>query len=128
MTHFHPSMTTTFDELLSARERELCAVLRARDAALQADAVQRGEVTDFKDAASEESMTLIDGAQAENAALELEQVLAARQRLVDHEYGLCLDCGKPIALDRLRAVPAAPCCASCQSVRERREAPDHLRH
>ena len=128
MTKFHPRLTTTFDDLLAERERALCAVLASRDAALHADAGERGEVTDFKDAATDESMTTVDAAQAEHAALELEQVLAARQRLRDHKYGLCLDCGEPIALERLRAMPAAAYCASCQSARERREASTHLHH
>jgi RNA polymerase-binding transcription factor DksA len=126
MTRFHPNLTTTFDDLLAARERELCAVLDARDAALRDDAGERGEVTDFKDAATDASMATVDAAQAENAALELEQVLAARQRLRDQEYGLCLDCGEPIGLERLKAMPAAPYCASCQSEHERREGPARL--
>jgi RNA polymerase-binding transcription factor DksA len=128
MTNFHPRMTNTFDDLLAARERELCAVLDARDAALRDDAAERGEVTDSKDAAAGESMAVVDAAQAENAALELEQVLAARQRLREHEYGLCLACGEPIALERLKAMPASPYCASCQSERERLEGSAHLHH
>lgn len=105
MAHFHPWMTNTLDDLLSARELELCAMLALRDAAMHADA---------------------DAAQAECAALELEQVLTARQRLHDQEYGRCLDCGEPIDLKRLQALPAAPCCTSCQSVRERGEARSRL--
>jgi DnaK suppressor protein len=128
MAKFHFRLTATFDDLLAERERTLCAVLALRDAALNPDAGSRGEVSDFKDAATDESMTTVDAAQAELAAIELEQVLAARQRLHDHKYGLCLDCGEPIALERLRAMPAAAYCASCQSVRERREAPAHLHH
>ncbi|MES3004176.1 MAG: TraR/DksA family transcriptional regulator [Pseudomonadota bacterium] len=128
MTTFNPRLTTAFDDLLSTRERELCAVLGARDAATRTDGTDRGEVTDFKDAASQESMTLVDAAQAENAALELEQVLAARRRLQDHVYGVCLDCGDPIALERLRVMPATPHCASCQSARERQEARDPTQH
>ena len=65
----------------------------------------------------------MDEMQAEHAALELEQVLAARRRLLEHSYGACLDCDLSIPLDRLRALPATPYCASCQSMREHDRAP-----
>ena len=122
MTHFHTLMTRDFDAMLSAREAELCALLAQRDAPPEDPADGQGAVTDFKDAASGEALAAVDAAQAELAAIELEQVLAARRRLRDHEYGVCLDCGDPIAVERLTAMPAAPYCTACQSERERREA------
>lgn len=121
MKTFDASMTSRFEQLLCARERELCALLGARDAALHADELPRGEVTDFKEGAAEASLVAVDAAQAENAGVELEQVLAARRRLRDNEYGSCLDCGDPIPLERLLAMPAAPYCVSCQGARERQE-------
>ncbi len=122
MTQFHTLMTLDFDALLTTREAELCALLAARDAAPQDAAGSQGDVSDFKDAASGEALAAVDAAQAEHAAIELEQVLAARRRLRDHEYGVCLDCGEPISVERLQAMPATAYCASCQSDREHREA------
>ncbi|MBG9390196.1 TraR/DksA family transcriptional regulator [Caenimonas aquaedulcis] len=124
MNRFTPALTDAFDKLLATRERELCALLAARDEVLGTDAVPRGEVSDFKDAAGEQSLTEVDAAQAEQAAMELEQVLAARRRLQDGDYGVCLECGSPIPLDRLKAMPAAPYCIACQSLRELRH-PGH---
>ena len=121
MTQFHPQMTNTFDALLAERELALCALLAAREANVLADATSHAEVTDFKDAASGESLAVVDAAQAEQAALELEQVLEARRRLQDHVYGRCLDCDDPIPLARLKAMPSTPYCTSCQSARERRD-------
>jgi RNA polymerase-binding transcription factor DksA len=44
---------------------------------------------------------------------------AAVQRESDGTYGLCDDCGKPIAEERLQIAPAATACVSCQSSAER---------
>jgi len=44
---------------------------------------------------------------------------AALQRLDAGVYGDCVDCGQPIALERLRVQPAAERCAACQAARER---------
>lgn len=107
-----------FDQRLAQREAELCAWLAAHDSAA-ASAAPGGQVTDFKDEADRESMAAVDAAQAERAALELEQVLVARARLHDHRFGRCIDCGDAIDMDRLMALPSASCCASCQEARER---------
>ena len=113
-------MATAFDQLLSRREQELCDILRAREAQLDRTGTS-WDVNDFKDIAGEDSQAVIDAVQAEYAALELEQVLAARRRL-HHGYGLCLDCGEAIDLRRLSALPATPYCASCQEAHERETA------
>ncbi|HSV82102.1 MAG TPA: TraR/DksA family transcriptional regulator, partial [Ramlibacter sp.] len=81
------------------------------------------DVSDFKDLATRESEEAVDEVQAEHAAHELEQVLAARRRLQELTYGLCLDCGEPIDLRRLSAMPATPYCASCQSAHEQLSSP-----
>jgi DnaK suppressor protein len=124
MNTFDSSLAPRFSQLLVKREAELRAVLRSTDEmprdAGEADA---HDVTDFKDMASEESLSVVDEAQANHAAEELEQVLTARQRLHDQTYGDCLDCGQPIDLRRLEALPATPCCTACQAVREQPRPP-----
>lgn len=90
-------------QLLARREAELHALLHACTAA----------------AAQEESRAAIDEAQALHATHELQQVQAARRRVADGSYGLCLDCGEPIDPRRLAALPAAAYCAACQAVREK---------
>ena len=46
-------------------------------------------------------------------------LLAALKRLEDGSYGLCLDCGTPIAAARLKALPAVERCVTCQAQLER---------
>jgi RNA polymerase-binding protein DksA len=42
----------------------------------------------------------------------------ALRRIKDGSYGKCLNCGKAIAIDRLRAVPHARFCISCKQAEE----------
>ena len=119
MKTFDISLTDDFDRVLLLRERELCAALDAHERPGPAAADDRNDVMDFKDTGSEQSLATVDEAQAEHAALELEQVLAARRRLHEHSYGSCQDCGEAIALARLSAMPATACCTACQATHER---------
>lgn len=121
MKIYHSGLAAEYDQLLAQRELELCAVLRAREE--QAISTSHENVSDFKDLANRESQESVDEVQAEHAAHELEQVLAARRRLRDLNYGLCQDCGEPIDLRRLSAMPATPYCTSCQSRHENHREP-----
>lgn len=67
MKTFDIGMASHFDKLLSLRERELCAVLAARDSLATATADDGRGVTDFKDMASVQSLAAVDEAQAEQA-------------------------------------------------------------
>jgi DnaK suppressor protein len=103
---------------LARRETELHALLRA--AAGAALSGEHGvDVQDFKDVAAEETRAVVDEVAYAQAARELQQVFAARRRIADGSYGLCDDCGDPIADQRLAALPAAACCTACQAVHER---------
>jgi DnaK suppressor protein len=48
----------------------------------------------------------------------LEMIEEAVQRLIDGEYGKCLDCGCKIAEERLEAKPHARFCVKCKTMRE----------
>ena len=121
MKAFHSGLAAEYDQLLAQRELELCAVLRAREE--RSTNAANNDVSDFKDLATRQSEVAVDAVQAEHAAHELEQVLAARRRLQELTYGLCQDCGEPIDLRRLAAMPATPYCTSCQSAHEHPPSP-----
>lgn len=105
-----------FARILARREHELCAVLNGVEVTEGTGADH--DVIDFKDMASEQNAATIDDAKAELAAHELEQVLAARHRLHDGTYGVCVDCGEPIPAKRLESLPATPFCTDCQAIHE----------
>jgi DnaK suppressor protein len=66
-------------------------------------------------AASEVFEQQRDLALRERAEQHLALVDAALERLDDGSYGACLRCGKPIAPERLEALPWAAHCIACQS-------------
>jgi DnaK suppressor protein len=56
---------------------------------------------------------------------EIRVLHAARSRLEDGTFGICIDCGEEIDYERLKAFPASARCMVCQ---ERRERTTTLRH
>lgn len=63
----------------------------------------------------EKSLALVHNLRGLSAA-----VRHALEKLDKGTYGICDDCGKPIAAERLAAIPYATLCISCKSKRERR--------
>ena len=50
----------------------------------------------------------------------LYQIDDALKRLDDGSFGVCLQCSQPIAMSRLKAVPYASLCISCQRSKEQK--------
>ena len=50
----------------------------------------------------------------------LYQIDDALKRLDDGSYGICQQCNQPISMSRLKAVPYASMCISCQRVKEQK--------
>jgi RNA polymerase-binding transcription factor DksA len=50
---------------------------------------------------------------------ELREVEAARERMTEGSYGVCIECGAEIGYRRLRAYPSAIRCIDCQRRAER---------
>jgi len=50
---------------------------------------------------------------------EFRALEAARERMKEGEYGICVDCGSDISFERLKAFPAAVRCLRCQERREK---------
>lgn len=55
---------------------------------------------------------------ADIGAEELRGIEAARQRLAEGTYGICVDCGVEIRFERLQAQPVAARCLECQARHE----------
>ena len=51
---------------------------------------------------------------------EIRGVETALERLHAGQYGVCIDCGRPIRTSRLRAIPTACRCMRCQIGVERK--------
>ena len=57
-------------------------------------------------------------ARMESAGDEISDIDEALRRLHDGTYGLCEDCGRPLPLERLRAIPYARLCIPCKRSEE----------
>ncbi|KQT10835.1 TraR/DksA family transcriptional regulator [Ramlibacter sp. Leaf400] len=112
--NYPADLTAHFRQRLARREAELAELLR-QSCCVAGDT---DEVTDFKALAQEAALAAVDDAQAAQAVAELHEVQAARQRMDAGHYGTCVDCGEPIALRRLEALPATPWCAGCRQLHE----------
>lgn len=55
----------------------------------------------------------------ENAEHVLEEIDSALRRIEDGTFGICADCGQPIAEGRLEAIPYATKCVDCKRREER---------
>lgn len=49
---------------------------------------------------------------------ELAKISAALSRMESGDYGACVDCGMPIAADRIKAYPYASECIDCATIDE----------
>jgi RNA polymerase-binding protein DksA len=61
----------------------------------------------------------IDYGLEENSTQVLESIDAALKRIEDGTYGICTNCGKEIAPERLDAYPWASLCIDCKREAER---------
>jgi len=77
----------------------------------------RREETD--DDAAADTAARMDIAAVAREAEELAGLEGALRRLSEGDYGICTECGEPIARERLFANPAATRCAECQQFAER---------
>lgn len=78
-----------------------------------------GPVTDTGDEAVADELSDLDSAELSRDLQELRDLQAAQTRIAEGKYGLCVDCGKDIGLERLRAQLTALRCFDCQRVHER---------
>lgn len=119
--------------LTPARREKLAQVLRQRQQALQAQLLARergGSAAEQALAAREEdgddALQLASSKEIESTLSDMEQrelaaLAAALQRVDDADYGLCIDCGKPIPFARLHIEPEALRCVACESKREKQD-------
>ncbi|MFO7189087.1 MAG: TraR/DksA C4-type zinc finger protein [Pseudomonadota bacterium] len=77
-------------------------------------ALVAGEVHDDADDAVADLLTDVEIAEVKRDLNAIEQLEAARQRLMGSKAGECIDCGVTIDLARLQANPAALRCRECQ--------------
>jgi len=103
-------------EALRERRRELERDLRQRVRTGRAES--SGDVGDAVDRSDANTQRDIESALLQLRTETLSRIDAALVRLDSGKYGFCLECEDAIAVRRLRALPFAVRCQSCEEARE----------
>lgn len=121
MKHLSSEQIDRLATQLAARTRTLAAqvreALRASDQQHYRDLA--GAVHDTADEALASALVDLDTAIIDRHVHELRDIDAARERMANHSYGMCIDCGDAVDYERLAAYPTAKRCLRCQAQRER---------
>ncbi|MFA7231152.1 MAG: TraR/DksA family transcriptional regulator [Victivallaceae bacterium] len=108
-----------FDNLMTNRDMVLGQMkYHVEDALDTANSDKKGVTTHMADLGSDNSRHEMELQMLTEEGNMLELIEDAIQRLIDGEYGKCLDCNKEIPEARLEVKPYACYCIKCKSVRE----------
>jgi DnaK suppressor protein len=110
------------DLLLEERDRVSAAINHLHEDNSRSFEDETEEETHDNHLADSATATLnreIDYTLEENAEHVLQAVNEALQRIEDGTFGTCGRCGKPIAEERLEAIPYANRCIDCKRLEER---------
>jgi len=99
--------------LLKLRE-ELGRLVRAQNGDSEGGRDSMDEVDQATESVEREFGSLA----ATNARAHLHDVSEALERIKKGDFGLCRECGKPIPIKRLKALPFAHHCVECQQALE----------
>jgi RNA polymerase-binding protein DksA len=112
------------EALLEERTRVEAAIQNLHDENPGTLSEDAGEETAYDnhlaDTATETYGRELDYTLEENSEHVLADIDAALKRIEGGTYGICTNCGEPIAVERLEALPWATLCIDCKRDRERR--------
>lgn len=101
--------------MLEERHREIQSKLRTLRETLPAEVA---EVKDAEEQSVNDFVRDVELALIEMTSETLSQIDEAMHRLEAGTYGVCANCGAEIAEPRLKALPFATLCRSCQEAQE----------
>lgn len=115
------SQLNAFRRLLKDRYRALREEIR--DELLRSDEERylelAGRVHDVEEEAVADLLVDLNLASIDRHVQEIRDIDAALIRIAEGTYGICIDCERPIGIERLTAYPTAKRCRACQEVYER---------
>ena len=121
MTPLDDAKLDTIRKLLDERERTLREEIRAvKEAAAERPGGQGRQVEDAVEDAEERLRTGMEHVDVQRDQEELRDIDQARGRMADGSYGQCMDCGRDIPFERLKAQPSTKRCVNCQSAYEKK--------
>lgn len=103
------------------REAELQTRVRtAKEEAANRPSALGPQVDDLGELGEQRFSTGIEHVELLRDQEELAEIAEARTRMADGRYGECVDCGQPIAFERLLAQPIAKRCIADQEAWEKK--------
>jgi len=114
LDHFRTELENELERLRAARK----GVIHETSVTEETGDLSTG-AGELADTATETYMRELDEGLEENADHLIEEVEAALERIENGTYGTCVVCGKPIAKERLEAVPWATLCIDDKRAQER---------
>ncbi len=120
MAYLSDAQLDTIGRVLAAREADLRSQVQAARAALaERPSADGRQVEDQGEQGEQRVRAGIEHAELQRGLQELREIETARERIAEGRYGECVDCGQPIALERLKAQPTAARCLACQAAYEK---------
>ena len=116
-----PNQTEKLQHLIDKRRDALLTELR-EDAARSREHPYAEHAGPAPDAGDESVATLIADLEQADVTRDLGEfraLEAARERIREGGYGICIDCGSDVGFERLKAFPAALRCVQCQERHEK---------
>ena len=113
--HINPEDMTALEKTLKKMHGKLAEDMKKLGAELKDTAF--GEARDIL--TQKEDIETLE-AEDEMEEKEIHLIEEALQRMAQGTYGICLDCGEKIAIERLKALPYARYCIRCEDAREKR--------
>jgi DnaK suppressor protein len=110
--------------MLEDRRREIHAEVQGKMRDVRAEGTWGPKQTDVVDAVESSEADIqdeIEFALIQMKSETLSKIVDALSRLEQGNYGNCFECGEEIAEKRLRALPFAVRCKSCEEARENAE-------
>jgi RNA polymerase-binding transcription factor DksA len=108
-----------FEALLVERRRLLLSDLQALEDAGARDATEVSAMSShLADFGSDRAASDVSLGRRESESTEVQEIDDARERIREGTFGRCETCEKPIAKDRLEAIPYARLCLPCKKEEE----------
>jgi DnaK suppressor protein len=115
-----PKLAEHFRKRLLQVREEIVGQMRQRDASAQG--IGQNGIQDIGDESATISNRHLLMSLSENERGKLIEVDEALDRIEDGTFGICEDCGEPIALKRLEVMPNARYCVRCKENLEKASA------
>jgi DnaK suppressor protein len=112
---------TELAKMLAERRHELAHAVQDRKRDARADNIKDLDVLDEGESSEADTQEEIELALLQMKTETLNKITLALERLAEGTYGSCLECGDDIAAARLRALPFAVRCKTCEEARESAE-------